>query len=359
MRVCVYQAKPRLCMTSKEFEERIEDVVGRMKEYHSPDLIIFPECLGLWMCMMKPSSSLGERCSVLLPKHSSTARSIASLIDGDEDVDISEMISAAIQFSKPERMPIGPSSGDSLLGMIDGYESLSELSCSRGHLSSGWIEKVSSWVFDHLHLDMIGKMIRSKEQMSTYTKAFSNASSKYGVHIQAGSIFALENGDLYNVAYAFDSSGRKVCEQKKINPISFEGMLGVKAGTGADSFFVGDVRVGIAICADVNFKDGHVKKLADMGCELICCPSGGIVPSHLWKFDFERDIASSHLSRSHETGVIIARSYNAGDLVPMVLMFQGRSSVTGPSDMGENGLIAIVPEDRMMDEEFIVFDIKS
>ena len=359
MKVLVYQAKPRLCLTAEEFMVTIDDIVRRLKKEYDPDLIIFPECLGLWMCLMQPVSFLSRFFSRFLPKHSSAARVAIAGIDGGWSDDVAERMAASIQFARPVGLGVSAASDSSLLGSVRGYEMLraSIASEDSSRARAGWMERAAEWVFDHLRLRFIGMRMRSDEQFEAYHDAFAMAAARHWVAIQAGSIFVFKDGRLLNIAYSFGNNGLLAAEQQKIHPIPFEGMLGVEGGAGATSFMVKDVKCGVAICADVNFKDDHVKTLADLGCKVVCCPSGGIVPNHLWKFDFEKDVAACHLARSQETGTIIFRSYNAGDLIPGVLMFQGRSTITAPKEIDEDGLVAIVPSSAFRNEAVLVYDV--
>ena len=363
MKVLVYQAKPRLCLTSEAFIGAIDEIVGRLKSEHSPDLIIFPECMGLWMCMMEPISFLSRIFSRFLPRHSSTARVAIAGIGGGWSDDVAERMAISIQFARPSalRDGVSASSSPSLLGGIRDYDILGASISSQDEamMKAGWIERIATWFFERLHLRFIGMRMRSDEELTTYLKAFSAAAVKHRVAIQAGSLFVFKDGRLLNIAFTFDEDGKIVSEQQKIHPIPFEGMLGVEGGSGISPFIIGGVKCGVAICADVNFKDDHVRALADAGCRVICCPSGGIVPSHMWKFDFEKDVAVVHLARSQETGTIICRSYNAGDLIPSVLMFQGRSTITAPKEMDEDGdgLISMVPEEDFRDEAVLVYEV--
>ena len=89
------------------------------------------------------------------------------------------------------------------------------------------------------------------------------------------------------------------------------------------------------------------------------CPSGGMVPYHGWKWDFERDIKNAHWARSQEEDVVIVRPYNAGDLIPDALMFQGRSSVTTSCNktLDGSGVLYLVPESDIAQECIFCIDV--
>lgn len=357
MRVVAYQAKPKLCLSKESFVDEIDRIVGELKREYSPDLIVFPEALGLWMCMLRSATLLSRIFSVFLPGHSTAAGIALSGVRGKWDDDVSEGVSSVIQFVRPRRNEIISSMRvpSSLLGGLKEYDILKVRSTDEYEPSL--IERVSTWLFKNLKLKMIGMKLRSEEQFSAYIEAFSSAAKKHSVVIQAGSIFSIRGNKMFNIAHTFDENGVEVSQQEKIHPIAFEGMIGIEKGTNISTFTVKGVKCGVAICADVNFKDDHVKALADLGCKVICCPSGGIVPNHMWKFNFDRDVASCHLARSQETGTVIFRTYNAGDLIPGILMFQGRSSITAPEEMAEGGLVEMVSEKDFVGESVLVLDV--
>jgi len=215
-------------------------------------------------------------------------------------------------------------------------------------------------VCSKLRLRFVAVMMRSKEQLDTYTRAFSAAAVGHGVTIQAGSIFVMQDdGRVKNVAFVFGPDGEVIARQEKLHPIPFEDLIGITGGSLTETFEVSGVKCGIAICADVNFRDDHVAHLVERGCRFVCCPSGGILPGGWWKWEFDREVARAHLARSLETGVTIGRCYNAGDLIPGVLQFQGRSSFTG-SRAGSpdgTGLIAIVDEGSLRRGAYLAHDV--
>ena len=53
MKIVVLQIKPKLCMDKEEFYQAIEEGVQKALQFN-PEIIVFPEALGLWMSMMKP-----------------------------------------------------------------------------------------------------------------------------------------------------------------------------------------------------------------------------------------------------------------------------------------------------------------
>lgn len=351
MKVAVLQASPRLCWSKAEFVAEIDRIVGETCLSHHPDLIVFPECMGLWLVGMEATTKWRRMWARLLPGHRAQAERVRACIAGPWDQAEYYETAVNLQFSRPPTRPVSAASSSGLLSSLPEYSSLSvSASADRSSRFRRVIERAAEWLFNHMPLRFIAKQLRSKDELEAYREAFSSAASKHSVHVQAGSIFVLVGGGVKNRAFVYGPDGSQVAMQEKIHPIAFETMIGVLPGTGAETFDVDGVRCGIAICYDANFPKDHIQRLADLGCRFICCPSGGIVPSHLWRWSYEIDIKEATWARSQESGVWIGRSYNAGDLIEHVLMFQGRSSITAP--VGEtsdgSGLVALVPEEDFL-----------
>ena len=347
MRVVLAQCDPKCCETAGEFVTAIDDFVAGAKRAHPDvDLVVFPEALGMWMCLMEPVSLWGRLTSHLLPGGRShgadvEAAAVSPLwVDGvyrDPD-----QLMVDLQFCRPSRNhgaagvvgAMMTSVGDDMLPKKE------------------WYERAFEWVCNRLRLRFLAVSMRSREQFDTYVRAFSTAASKHGVTIQAGSIFIMDGVRVKNVAHVFGPGGQLIARQEKLHPIPFEDLIGITAGTLTETFEVAGVKCGIAICADVNFPNDHVARLYNMGCRFVCCPSGGIIPGSWWSWQFDREVGTAHLARSLETGVVIGRCYNAGDLIPGVLLFQGRSSFTGSRQASPDGsgLIALVDEASLRGE---------
>lgn len=333
MNFVVAQVSPVLCLNSKDFIQAIDGKIKEIiNEYPGTDLILFPEALGLWMCMMQPTNWLSKIFSVFLHSHQHNA---VRFLNVSNDINMDEFM-ANLQFAKPEK----PFIKKAETGLLDAFPSYAIQ--SKNSIANK-LSNFANWVFSKVKLRFLAQWLRSKEMSKIYNTAFSLAAQKYNVYIQAGSIFERVPNGTKNVAYTFAPDGSEICRQEKWRPIPFEGMLGVIDGTGYQIFEVEGVKCGIAICSDLNHSHSLVEVLAQNGCELIAGPSGGIVPSHLWNFDYQRDIANAHLARANESNVMIGRAYNAGDLLGGILKFQGRSSIVEP-----NKLLKIVPKDKML-----------
>ena len=380
MKVALAQTKPQLCLSEEAFVDAIDDVVGEIVREDKPDLIVFPESLGLWICMMNSKSWWKKLISKFLPSHRVKASWLRWALNTHwdnfrvGDPDVQEQSISTLQFSRGyEPRGVLAASGGRLQSLASVPEYSAALLPGSKKVNVGnWIlrrlEGVVQWIFKGVRLEWVAMKMRSQEQREAYIKAFSSASEKYDVTIQAGTIFEVRKDGVYNVAHVFSRLGNLIASQEKIHPIPFENFIGVEAGSGLTTFAVpwGNNQrtvVGIAICADVNFQDDVVEDLVNMGAEFICCPSGGLVPSHAWQWKFDREIGIANLARSLEEGVIIGRVYNAGDLIPNALMFQGRSAITGPPRLGEpadkihRGVLAIVPMEDLTKKHTIRFEV--
>lgn len=360
MKVAVLQAEPRMCWSKAEFVAEIDRIVGDTCLTHEPDLIVFPECMGLWLMGMEATTLWRRIWTWFLPTHSMQADRVRACMAKPWDESTYYETAVGLQFSKPPRRMVAASGTRALLSSIPEYSSIgvSGLASGRSRFAS-FIARAADWIFERIPLRFIAKRLRSQDEFEAYRDAFSSAAKRHSVHIQAGSLFVLESEGVKNQAFVYGPDGRMVVMQEKIHPIPFETMLGVLPGSGVEVFDVDGVRCGIAVCYDAYFPNDHIQSLADRGCRFICCPSGGIVPSHRWDWDFDADLKEVTWARSQESGVWIGRSYNAGDLVEHVLMFQGRSSITAPVDQTEDGsgLVGLVPEDDLMRSHVLVCDV--
>ena len=354
MEFIVSQVKPQLCLTKQHFIDIIDYKIKKIiKDKGKPDLIIFPESLGLWMCLMRPISRLSKLFSRFLHSHEQNAVKMFSFLGDIEDHN--EEITVNLQFAKPVEI-LGASVFDEegLLDCIPAYHRLFKLKASLPRRSrfANWLARFADKVFSKIPLRFMAQLFRSQEMLIAYKEAFSSAAKKYDVHIQAGSLYERVIGGTKNVGYVFAPNGSIICRQEKWHPIPFEGMLGIKAGKGLETFEIQGIKCGIAICADLYFSNSIVEQLALNGCQFIAGPSGGIVPYRAWKFDYQKEVEEAQQARARESDVIIGRTYNAGDLLGGLLKFQGLSNIVSPE-----GLVKIVPEDKLAKEYNLKYEI--
>jgi predicted amidohydrolase len=360
MRVAVLQIRPRLCWSRTEFESEIDSIVGSVVAEHDPDLVVFPECMGLWLMGMEATTLWRRIWSWFLPGHSIEAQRVQACITKEWDEAEYYEMAVNLQFSRPPKRTVAASSSGGLLSQISEYSMLSVSASGTGRSRfAETFRRGAEWLMNRLPFRFLAKRLRSKDELEAYQDGFSAAARKHEVYVQAGSLFVMEERGVKNQAYVYGPNGELVTVQEKIHPIPFEIMLGILPGSGLSTFEIAGVTCGVAICYDVNFPNDHVQRLADAGCRFLCCPSGGIVPTHLWKWDFEKDIKEATWIRSQESDVWIGRSYNAGDLIEHVLMFQGIASITAPTDDTDDGsgIVGIVPEDHLVKEHTLVCDV--
>lgn len=348
MKFVISQVSPELCLTKEDFISVIDKkIYNIVKKHKGVDLIVFPEALGLWMCMMQPTTYFNKFFSRFLHTHYSTFVKISSIIQNDK-YNFDEIV-ANIQFSRPKQYSkINRIDKKGLLDSIPDYY----LRMKKRGLFSNLLIKISEWLFNNLQLSFIAQYMRSNEMFLAYKEAFSLAAKKYNIYIQAGSLFKRVINGTKNIAYVFSPDGFIICRQEKWHPIPFEGMLGIKDGVGYETFYVDNIKCGIAICNDLGFPNDLVAMLANNNCKFIASPSGGIVPSHLWKFDYKKDVEDCQQARANESNVVIGRSYNAGDLLFGILKFQGLSTIVEPGR-----LVAIVPEEKIKNEYNLEYEI--
>jgi predicted amidohydrolase len=360
MKIAIAQIKPKLCLNKEEFYFAIENIIESITQEHNPDLILLPESLGLWMSMMKPVSLLSKVANWFLPSHDMLAYQISTSNIEEYDLNDSYEIMAQLQFSRYTKRKNIYISNINQRTLLDWEEYSESIGFSTKSNFRNWIIKISNWVFNHINLSFVGRFLKSKEQFKIYKETFSSVAKKHQVAIQAGSVFVQRNfNGIQNIAYTFNKFGEIISQQPKIHPISFENMIGILPGQGEDVFEIDGVKCGVAICVDVNFPHDHVHNLKKHGCKIIACPSGGLVPSHAWKWNFETEVKNAHWVRSQEEDVIIARPYNVGDLIPNILMFQGRSSATAPREMTENndGVLYLVSQEDLIQEHIFCIDV--
>ena len=111
---------------------------------------------------------------------------------------------------------------------------------------------------------------RAGEQVS---RILGSLAKKYAVNIVAGSVSDLRDGNVYNTAYIFDRSGRRIASYSKTH--LFTPMGEDKAYAPGDSlctFILDGVPCAILICYDLRFPE-LARSLALQGAQLLFVPS--------------------------------------------------------------------------------------
>jgi predicted amidohydrolase len=275
--VIVAQVQPCYCTSYPEFQERAEKLVRNIVSLHkNVELLVLPELLGLWM------SGIG----------------------------VHDMIPRDLALSSPAGLQL--------------FGAQSELTAS---VSASTWDRIIAYVLRSVGASWLFARLRNDRQVRVYRETFSHLAASLGIAIQAGTIVERVDGSLRNVAYTFGPSGDVIGRQEKLHPLASETALGITPGRGIDTWEVSGVPCGVAVCADVNPQYKVVDWLSERGAEFVCCPSGGWAPCFGWRWDFDRDMV--HVDTAVRAGVMIGRSYHAGDMLPGVC-FRGRSSIVWP-----------------------------
>lgn len=108
---------------------------------------------------------------------------------------------------------------------------------------------------------------------------------KYNTNIVAGSVIESAEGKLYNTSFAINRNGEIVDKYRKIHLFNYMGGTEGDRITAGDRYVVVDFdfgKVGIGICFDLRYPQ-HMRKLAQMGAEVIVMPTAWIVPSEVYE----------------------------------------------------------------------------
>ena len=133
-------------------------------------------------------------------------------------------------------------------------------------------EIFTSQLFSFIEAKRPGEAVRKlAEYTPQYIDLFAGLAVKYNVNIVGGSHFALEEDNLYNVAYLFQRNGR-IDKQYKLHITSNERLWwGVVPGDRLRVFDTDRGRVAIQICYDIEFPE--LSRIAvDRGAGIIFVP---------------------------------------------------------------------------------------
>lgn len=205
---------------------------------------------------------------------------------------------------------------------------------------------------DELGVDDLNEAYRSVFPSLTgqVVDVFSSLAVEHGVWLAGGSHWRqAEDGSYRNTAYLAHPDGR-MDSQDKLHLTWPEVGLGTTPGERVALFDVRGVKVGIQICADVEFAE-VTRALVVAGADLILCPS------MTWNSRGANRVATSCLARSVEQQVFVVRSTMIGtsDIPRGGAMFgKGRAQISVPIDRSfgvNDGLIAVASS---TEEEVVV-----
>ena len=162
--------------------------------------------------------------------------------------------------------------------------------------------------------------------------------ARHEVFILAGSAPRRRaDGSVGNVARLFGPDG-KMGRQEKIMMTRFEReQWGVSGGSELAVFDIGQARIGIAICYDVEFPL-IARTLVESGAELVLAPSCTDTLHGYWR------VRVGAQARALENQCVVGQASLVGevDWSPAVDINRGASGVYGPPDLGfpEDGVLA-------------------
>ena len=131
---------------------------------------------------------------------------------------------------------------------------------------------LTSLLPDALQGDLRGQIPALEEFHADFVASFALLAARHGVFIQAPSLPVMTGGKIHNRAYLLSPSG-KVDFQDKRQMTRFEKEeWGIAGGSTLKIFDIGETKIGIAICYDIEFPlIAHA--MAVQGAELILAPS--------------------------------------------------------------------------------------
>ncbi|MFW6438318.1 MAG: carbon-nitrogen hydrolase family protein [Armatimonadota bacterium] len=289
--------------TELRFWQSVEDFAAHMTRRveeameHSPDLIVFPEDIGL------PLVALGD----------------ADLLDQAESIE--DAIEMVMRRHAAEIAPL-----------------VAEHAISPQRAL--WIHKAPR--------------IRA-----AYERTFSDLAREHTVHIAAGSVpmvFPEKPADVFNTACVFDPTGEMHIAGTKVNlvaPFETEDGLDFSPGSAEDYAVVRmpGATVGIIVCAD-GWDPNIAARLAEQGAEILVQVSAN---PEVWTEGTRQGWQDSLFSRVEELGVHGVCVMGVGNLLG--LPFQGRSCAVAPRRWTADGSGFIAEVDSPTQERLLVVRI--
>jgi predicted amidohydrolase len=219
---------------------------------------------------------------------------------------------------------------------------------------TGWVERAVAQGADVLvfpeyaamELAMLG---RAKESLGAEIDAVTRLipdfdemhaalAIRHGVTIIGGSFLERRNGQVVNAGHIFGPTGVKGRFEKRI-PTPWERIdAGVAQGGQLAIFDTGAVRLGIAICYDIEFPLIG-RALAEAGAEVILVPSNTEAASGYWR------VRIGAMARALENQLYTVHSAVVGELPELACSPKnhGAAGIFGPADSGlpDDGILAL------------------
>lgn len=284
LKIAAVQARLRFFPTEAQYASYI---MARVEEAmrHKPDLVVFPEDVGL------PLVSLGE-CSVLCAESKTVREAIEKL---------TARHSKALDV-QCRNLGVSPVRGLWLL-------------------KAGRIRRV-------------------------YQATFQRAAQRFRVHIVAGSVpmtFREAPGQVFNTCCLFSPDGRMHAMARKVHLVDLEGPQGLDFSAGSpESYRTFDLpwaRIGCIVCADA-WDPAIARRLVDDGAQVLIQVSAN--PA-LWTVAEQEQWLKGLFARVQELGVYGVSCMAIGKLLDVP--FEGRTQILAPKawTKDETGVLADVP----------------
>ncbi len=104
-----------------------------------------------------------------------------------------------------------------------------------------------------------------------FLKSISALSSDYGAVITTGALYEEEDGVMYITCYAYGPDGGMLAKQRKMHMFSVE-KESFRPGDHISHFDVNGIRIGMAVCYDVDFPE-TIRKFALADCDMLAVPA--------------------------------------------------------------------------------------
>lgn len=206
------------------------------------------------------------------------------------------------------------------------------------------LEHVFEFIISRINLSWMKALIATDKQSKIIESTFSILAKKYNVNICTGTYYQQINNNIYNICSFYDRNGNLIDKRFKYKLVGIEKAWGVKSVYNPVPVLVDDLKVGLAICFDINDPD-YIKDMVSNGSEVILVPSNGYRIFPWYPFDESKE--TPHRQRALENNVPILRPYCCGWLFPG-LYFRGLSEI-----VNKKGLVLAKPDSK--DKEQILY----
>lgn len=183
-------------------------------------------------------------------------------------------------------------------------------------------------VFDKLvsllDLSFLSRMMNINNQRNIILSTFSKLAKKYNTYISTGTYIQLINKKYYSSYSLFDNKGIQLQECHKHKLLGIEKAFKIQTQNYPVCVETDIGNIGMCICYDMN-EENYIKSIAELGADIILCPSNGIRPFPNYPFDPFKE--RPQLAISKKFNLFVLRPYCAGWLFPF-FYFQGHSHAT-------------------------------